>query len=94
LVVFIALLTTIIAFTACAQSSNPQTAIPRFESEVPRITVDKLWQNLQSNADILIIDTRDKEDYTEGHIEGAIAFYDQVEGGEWRPPEGKQLVLY
>jgi rhodanese-related sulfurtransferase len=68
--------------------------IPTTKEEVPRITVDKLWQNLQSNADILVIDTRDKEDYTEGHIEGAVSLYDQVEEGVFRPPEGKQLVLY
>ncbi len=41
--------------------------------EIPRIGVDEVKVKLDDGANILIIDSRSKEDYDESHIVGAIS---------------------
>jgi 3-mercaptopyruvate sulfurtransferase SseA len=91
-----ALLVASLVLIACAQSPDSPAGgrIPSTKDEVPRITVDDLWRNLQDGADIIVVDTRNKEEYAQGHIRGAISILDHVEEGQWRPPEGKPLVIY
>lgn len=62
---------------------------------VPRITIEELLQEMESNANILVIDTRDKEQYDVDHIKGAISVpYSAIIEGEWTPPSDKALILY
>ena len=66
---------------------------------VPRITIDELLQKVNSNADILIIDTRTDvvEQFFVGHIKGAIPLpLDKIIEGQWLPPGSKdrEIVFY
>jgi rhodanese-related sulfurtransferase len=50
---------------------------------------------MDSGADILIVDTRHKEEYDVDHIRGAVlAPMDDIIAGKWQPPAGKELILY
>jgi hypothetical protein len=66
---------------------------------VPRITVQELWQKVNSNADILIIDTRVGVEtlYSSGHIKGAIPVpLSQFTEKAWMPSVAldKEIILY
>jgi hypothetical protein len=62
---------------------------------IPRITIEELLQKMDSNANILVIDTRDKEKYDVDHIKGAIsAPVATITEGGWTPPSDKELILY
>ena len=68
---------------------------PSSQETVTRITVDELRQKMDSNANILIIDNRSKEDYDAGHIKGAISVpASAIMAGEWTAPPDKELIFY
>jgi hypothetical protein len=71
------------------------TAKPTPSQLVPRITIDELLQKMQSKANILIVDTRYKEQYDVDHIKGAVSapLSTIIEGG-WMPPSDKEIILY
>ena len=76
---------------------EPETKvnIPRTGEEVPRITVEELHQEMESNANILVVDTRSQASYARGHIRGAVLVPgEKIRAGEWEPTEGKKLILY
>jgi len=87
-----------IEVSPCSPASTPKVAtddIPDTEEEVPRITVEELWQKMESGADILVIDNRKQAEYEIGHIKGAVSGPgEKIYLGEWKPPEGKELILY
>jgi hypothetical protein len=62
---------------------------------VPRITIEELLQKMESKANILVVDTRHKEQYDVDHIKGAVSapLSTIVEGG-WMPPSDKEIILY
>ena len=87
-----------IIVSPCSPASTPKVAtddIPDTEEEVPRITVEELWQKMESGADILVIDVRKQAEYETGHIKGAVSGPgEKIYLGEWKPPKGKELILY
>lgn len=91
------LLAAIITLIACKQSPDTQgeLTVPTSLEEVPRISASNLQQNVGGSTDILIVDTRGINEYSAGHIQGAVsAPLSKIEAGEWQAPEGKQLILY
>ncbi len=91
------LLAAIITLIACKQSPDNQgeLTIPASLEQVPRISASNLQQNVGGSTDILIVDTRGINEYSAGHIQGAVsAPLSKIEAGEWQAPEGKQLILY
>lgn len=69
--------------------------IPQTVTEVPKITVDELFQLIETNSNIVIVDVRDEEEYIEAHIKGAISGpLPAIDAQEWEPPRDKALVLY
>ena len=73
------------------------TSRPSPSESVPRMTIDELLQKIESNADILIVDTRIdiEKSFASGHIKGAIPVnLVKIMSGEWIPPADKEIVLY
>jgi 3-mercaptopyruvate sulfurtransferase SseA len=79
-------------------STPPEaTSIPPPSVQVPRMTKEELLQKIESNADIIIVDTRvDVEtQFTIGHIKGAIPVtLAKIMAGQWLPPSDKEIILY
>lgn len=72
------------------------TSTPPSE-RVPRITVEELFQKIQSKADIIIVDTRVdvEEQFAIGHIKGAIPVtLAKITAGQWLPAADKEIILY
>ncbi len=64
---------------------------------VPRITIEELLQKIESNANILIVDTRvDVEtQFDAGHIKGAVPVpLSKITAGQWIPPADKEIIFY
>ena len=92
----------LLASVACTSSpvSTPDTATPEPAAKptpserVPRITIEELLQKMESEAGILVVDTRYKEQYDEDHIKGAVsAPLSTIEEG-WVPPSDREIILY
>lgn len=76
-------------------SPTASRAIPSTPDEVPRLTIEELWQKMQGNADILVVDDRQKAEYDRDHIKGAVsAPYAAIMAGQWLPPQDREAVLY
>jgi predicted sulfurtransferase len=80
-------------------AASNSTAIFSLSNMVPRISAKELWQKINSNTDILIIDTRvDVETlYASGHVKGAIPVpLSQFTEKGWMPSVAldKEIVLY
>jgi hypothetical protein len=79
-------------------STPPEaTSIPPPSEQVPRMTKEELLQKIESNADIIIVDTRvDVEtQFAIGHIKGAIPVtLAKIIAGQWLPPSDKEIILY
>ena len=76
---------------------SPSTIPP--SERVPRITIEGLLQKIQSNASIVIVDTRVdvEEQFAAGHIKGAIPVpLSKIVAGEWTPPTEleKEIIFY
>ena len=101
----IAVLLTLAVLFGCAPNapvspsdndSTASSAIPPSE-RVPRITVDELLQKINSQADILIVDSRiDVEKlFADGHIPGAVPVpLSEIIDGQWLPPADKEIIFY
>jgi hypothetical protein len=68
-------------------------------AQVPRITIEELLQKIQSDSDILIVDSRVdvEQQFAIGHIKGAIPVpLSQITSGQWLPPANKdqEIVFY
>jgi hypothetical protein len=75
------------------------TTKPSPSESIPRISVDELLQKIQSNADILIVDSRADVtlEFNYGHIKGAIPVpLSQITSGQWQPPadKNKEIIFY
>jgi 3-mercaptopyruvate sulfurtransferase SseA len=78
--------------------TTPDSApvIPPSE-RVPRITIDELLQKIESQADILIVDSRldVEEQFAAGHIKGAIPVpLSKIMEGQWLPPADQEIIFY
>jgi hypothetical protein len=72
-----------------------QEARPIPEDSMPRISIEDLKQKMDSGANILIVDTRHREEYDFDHIKGAVsAPLDDIVAGKWQPPADRELILY
>jgi hypothetical protein len=75
--------------------TGTHAARPIPEDSMPRISIEALKQKMDSGANILIVDTRHKEEYDIDHIKGAVsAPLDDIIAGKWQPPQDKELILY
>ena len=92
----------LLALVACTSSPTPAletvpepAARPTPSERVPRITIEELLQKMESEANILVVDTRYKEQYDVDHIKGAIsAPLSTITDGGWIPPSDKEIILY
>ena len=101
----IAVLLTLVVLFGCApetpgyssdNNSTASSAIPP-SARVPRITVDELLQKINTQADILIVDSRIdvEEQFATDHIKGAIPVpLDEILKGQWLPPSDKEIIFY
>ena len=84
----------------CPVDIQPETpaissARPSLSEMVPRITIDELKQKMESGEDIVVVDSRHKEEYDVDHIKGAVsAPLSVVVAGEWTAPLDKELIFY
>ncbi|UCH51089.1 MAG: hypothetical protein JSV54_08880 [Chloroflexota bacterium] len=71
------------------------TARPAPSELVPRITIEELLQKMESESNILVVDTRHKEQYDVDRIKGAVsAPLSTIVDGGWTPPSDKEIILY
>jgi rhodanese-related sulfurtransferase len=62
---------------------------------VAHITKEELLQELESKANILVVDTRQIENYNAEHIMGAVSVpLSIIREGHWAPPPNMEIVLY
>jgi hypothetical protein len=83
--------------TPVTLTTPDSTSRPSPSESVPRMTIDELLQKIESNADILIVDTRIdvEKSFASGHIKGAIPVnLMNILSGEWIPPADKEIVIY
>ena len=85
------------------ETQQPETQQPETQPSpsdmVPRITAEELFNKIEHNEDVLVIDTRrDVETaFQEGHIPGAVPVpLETIVSGEWILPEDKngEIILY
>ena len=62
---------------------------------VPRVTVEELLQKMETGANILVVDTRERFEYDGEHIKGAVsAPFPEIASGEWVPPGDAEIIFY
>lgn len=81
-----------------APATTADSIIPPSE-RVPRIAIDELLQEINSHADILVVDSRiDVEKlFDSGHIVGAIPVpLSAIMEGKWLPPadQNQEIIFY
>ncbi len=101
----------LITMTACQMALAPPTptvspspapvipdvssSAPATEDAVPRITAGELKAKLDSGKDVVIVDTRNLENFNKKHIPGAISMpLVEVDLRYEELPKGKTIVLY
>lgn len=68
---------------------------PTLLEQVPRISIEELLVKMDSNANIVVVDTRQEDQYSVDHIKGAVsAPLTTIVAGEWVPPVDKEIILY
>ncbi len=74
----------------CGKSDKPDG------TSAELITIAEFKTLLDSQADVLIVDVRDKSEYDVGHIPGAICmtYPDEIESRYEELPADKTIVLY
>jgi rhodanese-related sulfurtransferase len=88
--------TTVANKPAMPTELNP-ASLPR--PEVARVSADELLQFINTKADVVIVDTRSKDEYANGHIKGAVNVPSFPPGAPLLAqlktlPVGKILVFY
>lgn len=61
------------------------------------MTMQELLQKVESNGNIIIVDTRKNvyDAFEVDHIIGAVPVpFDAIMAGEWLPPPSKEVVFY
>lgn len=68
---------------------------PRSPEEVARLSPEELAQKLEDQAGFILVDTRSRAAYDEGHIKGALWVpLSIIRDGLWKPASDQELVLY
>ncbi len=62
---------------------------------MPRISIEELKKKMDSGENVLILDTRHKEQYDLDHIKGAVsAPLLEIMEGRYSAPTDREIVLY
>lgn len=78
-------------FRAKPQESSPQIK----ESQVPVISPEEVKQKLDANEDIVILDTRSREDYKAKHIKGSLSMpQDEIYVRYSDLPQDKEIIVF
>ena len=80
-----------------AQQPDENSALPSPSEMVPRITAEELFQKIEREENILIVDTRaDVEtSFEAGHIPGAVPVpLAQILDKQWVPTSDIEIILY
>lgn len=77
-------------------TSNSPTPIPTPSDGAKRITIDEVRAALEKNKDnVIIVDTRSKEDYERNHIKGSINIpFNEISQRANELPRDKMIVTY
>lgn len=68
-----------------------------FGGDFPQITMDELGQRLQTEKDFILLDVRTPEEFTNGHIPGAICIPNETIGLQEitaLPDKGQRIYIY
>ncbi len=64
-------------------------------SNVPRISPEEVLSRIESQADVIIVDTRAESSYHKAHLPGAISIpLEEVEGRYTELQAGKEIITY
>jgi rhodanese-related sulfurtransferase/DNA-binding transcriptional ArsR family regulator len=65
------------------------------DDDVEELTKDELWQRLQRNDRLVVLDVRPQEEYEAGHIPGAVSMpLEELRTRVRELPKSKQIVAY
>lgn len=85
----------VVTGSVLAACKGSDSTLQPTSDDVARITIDELLALMDSQANILIVDTRSTGEYNLGHITGSVsAPLSVILNGEWEPPVYEQLILY
>jgi rhodanese-related sulfurtransferase len=63
--------------------------------EVPEVTKEKLKEQIEKGADVVIVDVRSKASYDKSHLIGAISIpLEEIEKRHKELPKDKEIILY
>jgi rhodanese-related sulfurtransferase len=63
--------------------------------DIEELTKEELWQRLQRNDKLVVLDVRPQEEYEAGHIPGAVSIpLDELHKRVKELPKSKQIVAY
>lgn len=86
------------AIPAAGTARPYPTAVPAIteaSQDIPRISVDQLWQRLQGGESIVVVDSRSRDEYNIEHIAGAISLPEQELAARANElPRNSLLVFY
>jgi len=72
-----------------------EVALEEVAAEVNDISVEEVYEIINTNQDYIILDVRTPEEFSEGHIEGAILIpVDELEGRLDELPLDKPIITY
>jgi molybdopterin/thiamine biosynthesis adenylyltransferase/rhodanese-related sulfurtransferase len=66
-------------------------------SEVPEWSIDQVKEHLGNGGDYALVDVREKEEYREGHLAGAISLprgFLEIRAEEALPDKARQIIAY
>ena len=73
----------------------PAATVPGQAGDIPRITVDELWQRLQGGEAIVVVDARGLDEYRLQHIASSISMPEaEVTKRAGELPQDSLLVFY
>jgi rhodanese-related sulfurtransferase len=72
-----------------------QRATAKDLRKIPRVSIKELSYKVENKTDILVVDTREEDQYKLDHIKGAISTpLSKILEGKWIPPSNKDIILY
>ena len=88
-----------IVISGCGSSTSENVVSdgnPYANQNPIRISIEELKNLLDSQADIVVVDTRSRESYDAGHISGAISmeYPDEIVARHSELPKDKLIILY
>lgn len=96
LTVLIMVISIMFVLGGCKNSSEKNQTLEQTDA-IHKITAEQAKKIMDENTDIIVLDVRTKEEYNEGHIEGAILIPNEDINDtqpEQLPELNKQILLY